>query len=625
MENEKKEKIIQIIIGTILLIIAVIIDKLTNLPIYIDLLIYLVPYFVVGFEVFKESFEAITEGNIFNENFLMSIATIGALLIGFLPNSEPEFLEAVFVMLFFQVGELFEIIAEGNSKKSINSLLEIRPDYALVIRNKKVIKVDPNSVSVGETITINPGDKIPMDGIILEGKSNLNTVAITGESIPRKVEVNDTVISGCINLTGKLNVKVTKTFGESTASKIIDLVENATESKSSSDKFITKFAKIYTPIVVILALLLAIIPSIVTGNYVTWIRRSLTFLVISCPCALVISVPLSYFGGIGSAAKKGILIKGANHLESLSKLNTIAFDKTGTLTEGVFEVVAIHPSLYDEEKLLHLSYHVEENSNHPIAVSLKEYYSKIKTKKDTCKITEVEELSGLGVKAKVNSDIIYVGNIKLMQKIKANVPECDDFGTIIHIAMKNKYLGHIVISDKIKDDTKKALTELNNMNINTIMLTGDNEKCAKHIANELKINNYYAELMPIDKVTKIEEAIDNKKSEKDIVAFVGDGINDAPVIARSDLGISMGGIASDAAIESSDIVIMNDSLANIITGIKISKKTSKIAYQNIYFAIIVKLIVLILSAFGLTPMYLAVFADVGVTLLAILNAMRTLK
>ena len=550
--EEKSKKIKQIIFATIFLIIAALVDKYTDFSIWINFIFYLVPYLIAGFDVFEEAIEGIKEKEVFNEDFLMTIATVGAMLIGFLPNSNPEFLEAVFVMLFYQVGELFEIIAEGNSKKSINSLLEIRPDYANVIRDGKTEKVEPNDVKVGEIITINPGEKIPMDGIIIEGNTSLNTVAITGESVPRSVKVNDEVISGCININGKINVKVTKTFGESTASKIIELVENAQENKSTSDKFITKFAKVYTPIVVFAAILLAIIPSIITGNYVEWIRRALTFLVVSCPCALVISVPLSYFGGIGGTAKKGVLIKGANYLEALSKLDTIVFDKTGTLTEGVFDVVAIHPSIYDENKLLHLAAHVEENSSHPIAQSLKRAFEKIKDKNDDCKISNVEELAGLGVKAQVNDDIIYVGNKKLMDQINATIK-----------------------SDKIKEDTPKAIKEFKKQNIKTVMLTGDVENIAKDVANSLNIDKYYSELMPQDKVSKVEELIKNKQNEKQKIAFVGDGINDAPVIARADIGISMGNVGSDAAIEASDVVLMNDKLSNLSTAIKISKKTRK--------------------------------------------------
>ncbi len=624
--EEIKQKKLQIILSAITLIIAVIIDRLTNFPMWINLIIYAVPYAIAGFDVIKEAIEGIKEKEIFSEDLLMTIATMGAMLIGFLPNSKSEFTEAVFVMLFFQVGELFEMIAEGNSKKSINSLMEIRPDYANLVENDngKTKKVDPKTVKVGEIIQINPGEKVPMDGVIIEGKTNLNTVAITGESVPRSAKENEEIISGCVNLTGSVKVRVTKIFEESTASKIINLVENASEHKSSSDKFITKFAKIYTPIVVIAALVLVIVPSIITKDFTTWISRALTFLVVSCPCALVISVPLSYFGGIGGAAKKGILIKGANYLEALSKTKAIVFDKTGTLTEGVFEVVAIHPNMYDEKKLLHLASHVENYSTHPIAMSLKRAYSKMDNLDDGCKIKDIEEIAGIGVKAQVNDDEIYVGNKKLMNKIGIDVEECKKVGTIVHIATKNKYLGHVVISDRIKDDSKKAIQELKKEKIKTAMLTGDSKKIAENVANELKLDKFYAELMPEEKVIKVEQ-IEKEMKNNEKVAFVGDGINDAPVIARADIGIAMGAFGSDAAIEAADIVLMEDKISKICEAIKISKKTQRIAYENIYFALAVKLLVLILAAIGLAPMYLAVFADVGVTVLAVLNATRTLK
>lgn len=622
--EDKNSKIKQIILAAITLAIAVIIDKFTSFPIWGNLIMYMVPYIISGFDVMKEAIEGIEEGEFFNEHLLMTIATVGAMLIGFLPNAEPQFTEAVFVMLFFQVGELFEIIAEGNSEKSISSLMEIRPDYANLVVGDKTKKVDPQKVNVDDIIQINPGEKVPMDGIIIEGTTNLNTVAITGESVPRSAKENDEIISGCVNLTGSIRVKVTKTFEESTASKIIDLVKNATENKSSSDKFITKFSKIYTPTVVIAAFVLAIIPSIITKDYATWILRALTFLVVSCPCALVISVPLSYFGGIGGAAKKGVLVKGANYLEALSKTKTIVFDKTGTLTEGVFEVVAVHPNKYDEKMLLHLASHVENYSTHPIAVSLKKAYSEIDDLDDSCKIKEIEEIAGIGVKAKVNDDTIYVGNKKLMDKIHIDAKECDKAGTIVHIASENEYLGHIVISDKIKEDSQQSIKEFKKQGIKTVMLTGDSEKIAKDVAKELKIDNFYSGLMPEEKVNKLEEIM-QEKSKSDKVIFVGDGINDAPVIARADIGIAMGALGSDAAIEASDIVLMEDKISKINTAIKISKKTQKIAYQNIIFALTIKFAVLILAAMGLAPMYLAVFADVGVTIIAVLNAMRTLK
>lgn len=623
--SEKKKKIIQIICSAILLIIAVIIDKNTNLAMWLKLLIYCVPYLVAGFDIFEEAIEEVSEGEIFSEDFLMIIATLGALFIGFLPNSEPQFTEAVFVMLFFQVGELFEIIAEGNSKKSISALMEIRPDYANFIKDDKVEKVDPKIVKVGDIILVNPGEKVPMDGEIIEGSTSLNTVAITGESVPRSASIGAKIASGCINISGSIKVKVEKIFEESTASKIINLVQNATESKSENDKFITRFSKIYTPSVVLLALLIAIIPSIITKNPSVWIGRALTFLVVSCPCALVISVPLSYFGGIGGAAKAGVLVKGANFLEALSKTKTIVFDKTGTLTEGTFEVVAIHPEKLNEKEILHLAAHAENFSSHPIAISLKKAYKKMDNLDDNCKISDIEEIAGLGIKAKVNDAIVYVGNDKLINKVGIETKQCDKVGTIVHIADNDDYLGHIVIADKIKEDSKTAIEGFKKLGIKTVMLTGDVKDIAKDVAKELELDDYYAELLPEDKVNKIEDIIkevDNKNSK---VAFIGDGINDAPVIARSDIGIAMGALGSDAAIEAADIVLMEDKISKVLEAMKISRKTQKIAMENIYFAIIIKVLVLILAAIGFAPMWLAVFADVGVTVLAVINAMRTLK
>lgn len=623
--SEKKKKIIQIICSAILLIIAVIIDKNTNLAMWLKLLIYCVPYLVAGFDIFEEAIEEVSEGEIFSEDFLMIIATLGALFIGFLPNSEPQFTEAVFVMLFFQVGELFEIIAEGNSKKSISALMEIRPDYANFIKDDKVEKVDPKIVKVGDIILVNPGEKVPMDGEIIEGSTSLNTVAITGESVPRSASVGAKIASGCINVSGSIKVKVGKIFEESTASKIIDLVQNATESKSENDKFITKFSKIYTPSVVLLALLIAIIPSIITKNPSVWIGRALTFLVVSCPCALVISVPLSYFGGIGGAAKAGVLVKGANFLEALSKTKTIVFDKTGTLTEGTFEVVAIHPEKLNEKEILHLAAHAENFSSHPIAISLKKAYQKMDNLDDNCKISDIEEIAGLGIKAKVNDTVVYVGNSKLMDKVGAKTKDCDKVGTIVHITDNDDYLGHIVIADKIKDDSRKAIEGFKKFGIKTVMLTGDVKNIAEDVAKELKLDDYYAELLPEDKVNKIEDIIKEVDNKKFKVAFIGDGINDAPVIARSDIGIAMGALGSDAAIEAADVVLMEDKISKVLEAMKISRKTQKIAMENIYFAIIIKVLVLILATIGFAPMWLAVFADVGVTVLAVINAMRTLK
>ena len=524
----------------------------------------------------KEALENIVHGEIFDEDFLMFVATVGALAIGFIPGGEPQFAEAVFVMLFFQLGELFEGIAEGKSEKSIEALMEIRPDYAYIEKGGKTEKVNPEVVEVGDIMVIAPGQKVPMDGVIIEGKTSLNTVAITGESVPRKVAEEDVILSGCVNINGTVRAKVTKKFEDSTVAKIIDLVKNASEQKSKSEKFITKFSKIYTPIVVIAAVLFAVIPPLISGDFLgsfsTWLLRALTFLVVSCPCALVISVPLAFFGGIGGASKKGILIKGSNHVDSLAKIGTVVFDKTGTLTEGVFEVVAIHPEIFDENKLLHLAAHVERYSSHPIAISLKSAYE---NEDDDCSVTEVEEFAGQGVKAKVNDDVVYVGNYKLMEKLGVQWKNCEKSGTIVHVAINGEYFGHIIISDKIKADSKNAVGKIKQDRIKTIMLTGDHMDVAKDVAGELSINEYYAELLPQDKVTKIEEII-KEKLPKSNVAFVGDGINDAPVIARADVGIAMGAIGSDAAIEAADVILMEDKTSKIAEAIRIAKRTIKI-------------------------------------------------
>ena len=626
MEEETKHDLIKIIVSAILLGVAIFIEHKLGLPMWANLLIYLVPYFLVGLETIKEAIENIFHGEIFDEDFLMFVATVGALSIGFIPGGEPQFAEAVFVMLFFQLGELFEGIAEGKSEKSIEALMEIRPDIAYIERDGKVEKINPSEVEVGEIMVITPGQKVPMDGVIIEGKTSLNTVAITGESVPRTVNEEDVILSGCVNINGTVRARVTKRFEDSTVAKIIDLVENASEHKSKSEKFITKFSRIYTPIVVILAIIVAIIPPLVSGDFIgsfsTWLLRALTFLVVSCPCALVISVPLAFFGGIGGASKKGILIKGANHVDSLSKINTVVFDKTGTLTEGVFKVVAIHPEIYDENKLLHLAAHVERYSSHPIAISLKDAYE---NEDDDCKVSEVEEFAGQGVKAKVNDDIVYVGNYKLMKRIGIDWKDCEEPGTIVHVAINGEYFGHIVISDRIKSDSENAISKIKKDGIKTIMLTGDHKDVAENVAKELKIDEFYAELLPQDKVSKVEDFINKKNNKKSNVAFVGDGINDAPVIARADVGIAMGAIGSDAAIEAADVVLMEDKPSKLAEAIKIAKRTIRIAMQNIVFAIAIKIIVLILAAFGYAPMWLAVFADVGVTVLAVLNSMRALR
>ena len=548
----------------------------------------------------------------FNEHFLMSIATIGALCIGFLPGAETEFPEAVFVMLFFQVGELFEGYAEDKSRDSIAHLMDIRPDVAHLNGQD----VSPESVEVGSVIVIRPGEKVPLDGVVVEGTSALNTIALTGESLPRDVNVGDEVISGCVNLSGVLRVRTTKAFGESTVSKIISLVENAGERTSRSETFITRFARIYTPIVVFLALALAIIPTLFGGSFATWLYRALMFLVVSCPCALVISVPLTFFGGIGGASRKGILIKGANYMDVLSKVDTVVFDKTGTLTHGQFAVEAVHPDTCDEHQLLHLAAHVEHFSTHPIGAALRDAFPDEAT--DGCQVTDVEEIAGHGIRARVGNRIVCVGNTKMMDSIGAKWHDCHHVGTIIHVAIDGLYAGHIVINDQIKSDSAEAIAALQQIGVNkTIMLTGDRKEVADHVAQTLHLSEYHAELLPADKVAEVEKLTN--------FAFVGDGINDAPVLARADVGIAMGGLGSDAAIEAADIVLMDDKPSKIALAIRIARRTLAIARQNVWFAIGVKVAVLILATFGFATLWLAVFADVGVTVLAVLNAMRALK
>ena len=598
------------------------------------LLVYLVPYLIIGHETLHEAWEGITEGEMFNEHFLMSIATIGALCIGFLPGAETEFPEAVFVMLFFQIGELFEGYAEGKSRDSIAHLMDIRPDIAHVeisgqgnltphssLHTPQIKDIDPSSVAVGSIIIVKPGEKVPLDGVIIEGTSALNTVALTGESLPRDVNVGDEVISGCVNLSGVLKVRTTKAFGESTVAKIINLVENAGERKSQSETFITRFARVYTPIVVFAALALAIIPTLFGGNFATWLYRALMFLVVSCPCALVISVPLTFFGGIGGASRKGILIKGANYMDVLAKVDTVVFDKTGTLTHGQFAVTAVHPDTCNENELLHLAAHVEHFSTHPIGAALRNAFPDEAT--DGCTVSDVEEIAGHGIRAKVKMfngqcSIINVGNTKMMDAIGAKWHDCHHVGTIIHVAIDGEYAGHIVINDQIKSDSAEAISQLQQLGIaRTIMLTGDRQEVADHVARELHLSEYHAELLPADKVAQVEQLHN--------FAFVGDGINDAPVLARADVGIAMGGLGSDAAIEAADVVLMDDKPSKIALAIRIARRTLKIARQNVWFAIGVKVAVLILATFGLATMWLAVFADVGVTVLAVLNAMRALK
>ena len=617
-----KESIIKIALATVLLIAAVIIEKKTDWPTWAYLLIYLIPYLIVGWETLKEAGEALVHGEALDENFLMSVATLGALAIGFLPGAETQFPEAVFVMLFFQVGELFEGIAEGRSRKSISHLMDIRPDTAHVERNGAVLTVKPETVEKGEIIVIQPGEKVPMDGIVLEGASSLDTVALTGESVPRSIGKDDEILSGCVNLSGVLRVRTTKVFGESTAAKILDLVENATEHKSKSESFITKFAKVYTPIVVGLAVLLALVPSLITGEWATWIYRALMFLVVSCPCALVISVPLTFFGGIGGASRKGILVKGANFMDTLSRVKTVVFDKTGTLTEGVFQVTAVHPELIDEKELLHLAAHVERHSLHPIAAALRNAYP---DEQDDCSVTDIRETAGHGVIATVNGHRVAVGNEKLMALEGAASHPCELTGTTVHVSIDGVYAGHIIISDRVKADAAEAITALHAAGVRrTVMLTGDQADIAASVASAVGVDAYHAGLLPADKVTKVEALLNTTASEG-ALAFVGDGINDAPVLARADLGIAMGALGSDAAIEAADVVLMDDKPSKVAEAVRIARRTLSIARENMIFAIGIKILVLLLAALGLATLWMAVFADVGVTVLAVLNAMRALR
>jgi len=624
------KKLLRVISSAVLLLGAWLVEIYCVLPMWQLLIVYLVPYFLVSYDVLGEAMEGIMEGDPFDEDFLMSIATIGALLISFLPGVEPQFTEAVFVMLFFQIGELFEDYAEDKSRDSISKMMDIRPDTANAFRHGELSVVSPETVEVGETIVIKPGEKVPMDGVVIEGRSTLNTLALTGESVPRDVEVGQQVISGCVNISGLLKVKVEKSFGESTASKIIDLVENAAENKSHSESFITKFAHIYTPIVVFLALALAFLPPFFTDDYAesfaVWLYRALTFLVVSCPCALVISVPLTFFGGIGGASRRGILIKGGNYMDALAHIGTVVFDKTGTLTRGVFAVDAVHPEQFDEKELLHLAAHVERYSTHPIATALREAYP---DEDDDCRIENIHEIAGHGVQADVNGRVVSVGNAKMMEAVGVNVHTCEvcknHVGTIIHVAVDGKYAGHIVISDKIKSDSREAISALKHLGVErTVMLTGDKKEVGEFVARQLQLDDYQAELLPVDKVAQVEQLLQSETTGKTL-AFVGDGINDAPVLARADVGIAMGGLGSDAAIEAADVVLMDDKPSKIALAVRIARRTIGIASQNVWFAIIVKVLVLVLATFGLASMSLAVFADVGVMVLAVLNAMRALR
>ena len=612
MKNYKEG--IKIVIAFILFIIALVINFPNE---WINKVLYIIAYLIVGFEIVLEAIENIFKGKIFDENFLMSIATIGAFAIG-------EFPEAVAVMLFYQVGELFQSYAVDKSRKSIVSLMDIRPDYANVKRNNEISKINPEEVKIGEKIIVKPGEKIPLDGKIIKGNSMLDTSALTGESLPREVKENDEVLSGCINQNGLLEIEVTKEFGESTVSKILDLVENASSKKSKSENFITKFAKYYTPAVVIIAVFLAVIPTLVIegAEFTDWLYRALTFLVVSCPCALVISIPLGFFGGIGGASKKGILVKGSNYLEALSNSEIVVFDKTGTLTKGVFEVQKIEPVGILKEELIKYAAYAESYSNHPISVSIKKAYGE---EIDTNLISKTEELSGRGVVAIIEDKEVLAGNEKLMQEKNIKYTKCNEVGTIVYIAINKEFAGVIVISDEIKEDSKKAIDDLKRNNIKqTVMLTGDRKDVGESVAKEIGIDKVYTELLPNGKVEKVEQLL-KEKTEKGKLVFVGDGINDAPVLALADIGIAMGGLGADSAIEAADIVIMTDEPSKINTAINISKKTMRIVKQNIVFAIGIKIAVLILSAFGLSTMWEAVFADVGVSVIAIINSLRALK
>ncbi len=604
----------RIIIGAALLATAVLLNLNNE---WLQIALFIISYIIVGGDVVKRAVKNIFKGQVLDENFLLSIATIGAFFMG-------EYPEGVAVMLFYQVGELFQSYAVGKSRKSIASLMDILPDYANVKKGDELVKVDADEVQIGDIIVIKAGEKIPLDGKVIEGSSMIDTSALTGESVPREVEVGSDILSGCININGVITAEVTKEFGESTVSKILDLVENASSKKSNSEQFITKFARYYTPVVVIIAVFLAIIPPLVIdgATFSDWIYRALAFLVVSCPCALVISIPLSFFGGIGGASKKGILVKGSNYLEALAQTEIVVFDKTGTLTKGVFNVQEIHPEGVSKEELLELTAYVESYSNHPISLSLKRAYGK---EIDNGRISDVEEISGHGVIATVDGKKVMAGNIKLMKKKNIAYFDGELIGTVVHVAVDNQYAGYIVIADEVKPDSAQAIMELKAANIKqTVMLTGDNKNVGSKVAKELGLDKVYAELLPADKVEKLEELF-LQKSKKGKLAFVGDGINDAPVLARADIGIAMGGLGSDAAIEAADIVIMTDEPSKIATAIKISKKTLKIASQNTVFAIGIKIIVLILSAFGITTMWAAIFADVGVTIIAVLNAFRALN
>lgn len=626
MSSKTKVKIARIVCSAVLLVVAYVIEHTFDLQLWQALLLYLLPYAVAGYDVVLEAWESITEGECFNEDLLMTIATIGALLIGFVPNGSPMFDEAVFVMLFFQVGEVFEHLASDNSKKSIAKLMDIRPDSATVERNGQLLTISPEEVGLGEIIVVKPGDRVPVDAEIVEGSTSLDTVALTGESVPRDATVGDNIISGCVNLSGVVRARVTHFYEDSTASRIIKLVEDSNQNKSKSESFIRRFSRVYTPAVVYGAIALAFLPPLFSGDFVgnasIWIVRALTFLIASCPCALVVSVPLTFFGGIGAASKEGILIKGSAYIDTLSTLDTVAFDKTGTLTEGVFEVLAVHPQTIGEKDLLHLASHVEMHSTHPIAAALRAAYP---SEDDSCVITDIKEIAGQGICANVNGKSVAVGNCALMESVGASWKACENHGTIIHVAVDGTYMGHIVISDRERADAPAAIASLKNVGVSkVVMLTGDKRDVAEEIAAQMGITEVRAELLPQDKVSAVEGLLAQKTAGKSL-AFVGDGINDAPVLARADVGVAMGVLGSDAAIEAADVVLMDDKLSKLSKAVKIARHTLGIAKQNIVFAIGVKVAVLILAAFGLAPMWLAVFGDIGVMVLAVLNSTRALN
>ena len=617
MNKKQKKVLVRIIAAAVLLVVF---SQISVNP-YLKFALFMIPYLIIGYDILKKAFKGIMNRQIFDENFLMAVATVGAIALG-------DYKEGTAVMLFYQIGELFQSYAVGKSRKNISELMDIRPDYANVERNGQVEKVDPDEVEIGSIIMVRPGEKVPIDGVIVEGTSTLNTSALTGESLPREVKEEDEVISGCINMTGVLRIRTTREFGESTVSKILDLVENSSSKKSRSENFISKFAKYYTPAVCYGALALAIIPPVVNllflgaaANWGEWIYRALTFLVISCPCALVISIPLSFFAGIGGASREGVLVKGSNYLETLANTKYVVFDKTGTMTQGVFEVNGIHHNTIENEKVLEYAALAEAYSSHPISISLKKAYGK---EIDKNRVSDVEEISGNGVVVKVDGKEVAVGNVKLMKRLNIEYTECSHVGTVVHVAIEGKYAGHILISDRLKPHAKEAVAELKRSGVKkAVMLTGDADTVAKQVAGELGITDVYSELLPADKVSKVEELL-SKKGEKEKLAFVGDGINDAPVLSRADIGIAMGALGSDAAIEAADIVLMDDDPLKIAKAIRISRKCIRIVYENIYFAIGIKIICLALGALGIANMWLAIFADVGVMVIAVLNAIRAL-